>query len=106
MEDFEVAGQRVVTDGAKAQILADRFFPPSLVPDLPSHTTVPEHITALLSQARGADIAPITTCELHDALWGAGAWKAPRADRVPNGYLRHCEALLTSYLLPLFIASL
>ena len=58
---------------------------------------------ALLSQAQGADIAPITTCELHDAPKGAGAWKAPGV--VPNDYLRHCEAILTPYLHPLFMAS-
>ena len=106
VEDFAVAGQRVVTDGAKAQLLADRFFPPSLPQDSPSHAAVSARVSALLAQAQGADIAPVTLRELHDALWGAGAWKAPGADRVPNGCLRHCESLLTPYLLPMFTASL
>ena len=48
----------------------------------------------------------MTVRELHEAIWAAGAWKAPGADRVPNGCLRQCESLLTPYLLPLFTASL
>ena len=80
MEDFEIAGQRMVTDDAKAQLLADRFFPPFLPPGLPLYTVVSECVTALLSRAQGANIAPVTTHELHDALWGVGAWKAPGAD--------------------------
>ena len=104
--DLEIGGRRVVTDDAKAQAFADRFFPPSLPPDLASHRAISTRVSALLAQGQGATIPPVTARELHDALWGAGAWKAPGTDGVPNGCLRHCEAILAPYLLPLFTASL
>lgn len=40
VEDLEVGGRRVVTDGMKAEVLADCFFSPSLLLDLASHHAI------------------------------------------------------------------
>lgn len=104
--DLLVDGARVVDDDRKAEIFAQSFFPSTEPVQDAFHCQVAAEVDTILSMAHSGEVPPVTSRELHDAIYALGLWKAPGPDGIPYVCLRQCEDVIAPFLLPLFTASL
>ena len=104
--DLFVDNTWITDDLGKAEALGRSFFPDNQPIQDPFHCQIEAEVEAILSTTHSQEPPPVTSRELHDAIYTPGPWKAPGPDGIPYTCLRHCEDILAPYLLPLFTASL
>jgi retron-type reverse transcriptase len=86
---------------AKASILAQRFFPPSIADLSDVHLNFQDD-----SYQRFPVDQEVKDSEIKTILCTTGAWKAPGTDLLPTGFLKACKAPLAKLLAELATACL
>jgi hypothetical protein len=86
---------------AKANILAQRFFPPSIADLSDVHLNLQDN-----SHQRFPVDQEVKDSEIKSILHTTGAWKAPGTDLLPTGFLKACKAPLAKLLAELATACL
>ena len=90
----------------QAEVLADRFFTPTMTPLTAFHHRIQSEVETLLSEIHTIPSHPITQPEIRQAISQSGPWKAPGRDGVPYICFKQCISLVLPILQHLFTASL
>ena len=90
----------------QAEVLADRFFTPTMTPLTAFHHRIQSEVETLLSEIHTIPSHPITQPEIRQAISQSGPWKAPGRDGVPYICFKQCISLVLPILQHLFSVSL